>query len=281
MTVNDHEIDVLLRRYAPRVAKPAAIDHLDADELNAFAEGQLPVTARQRYVSHLADCDDCRKLASQLAVTTGAAAEARLPASQAAAESWRQKLSALFAPATLRYAAFAAVLVAVVGIGFLVWQRPEFRNANLIAENQPETAPAEAPRQAAANRESTKEPAVPQATVPRTGDQKQLESADANSPPPAKPADTLAAAKAPAPVTNTARADDQPRAEASPSYAPPPPGNENFGFTRGRENQNVSPSPGGPRRNENFEKYREKEIDRARAAEVAKTRDEDLNLVAS
>jgi hypothetical protein len=37
MTVNDHEIDVLLRRYAPRVAKPAAIDHLDADELNAFA----------------------------------------------------------------------------------------------------------------------------------------------------------------------------------------------------------------------------------------------------
>lgn len=284
MTVNDKEIDVLLRRYAPRVAQPAAIDHLDADELNAFAEGKLPVTARQRYVSHLADCDDCRKLASQLAVATGAATEARVPASQATAASWRQKLSVLFAPATMRYAAFAAVLVAVVGIGLIVWQRPEFRNARMITPEQSETAPAENPKQASAEGESAKEfttsPAVPQATVPRMDDKKQLESAGANPPPPAKPADTLAGLREPAPISKSAQAEEQPRTEATPSYAPPP-SNENFGYTRGRENQNISPSPGGPRRNENFEKYKEREMDRSRAAEVAKTRDENSNIVAN
>src|SRR5450759_3032863 len=78
MTSNDAQIDVLLRRYAGQSQRDAATEHLDADEFNAFAEGSLPEAARARYVSHLADCDDCRKVVSQLAISSGAvvAAEA-------------------------------------------------------------------------------------------------------------------------------------------------------------------------------------------------------------
>jgi len=60
MSFEDPQIDVLLRRHAERAGSKAAIEHLDADELNAFAERSLPVAARSRFVSHLADCDDCR-----------------------------------------------------------------------------------------------------------------------------------------------------------------------------------------------------------------------------
>ena len=72
MSFEDTQIDVLLRRHAERARSNSAIEHLDADELNAFAEGSLPVAARSRCVSHLADCDDCRRLVSQLAIGAGA-----------------------------------------------------------------------------------------------------------------------------------------------------------------------------------------------------------------
>src|SRR6266446_2392863 len=76
MSFEDTQIDVLLRRHAERARSNAGIEHLDADELNAFAEGALPAAARSRYVSHLADCDDCRRLVSQLAISAGAVAKA-------------------------------------------------------------------------------------------------------------------------------------------------------------------------------------------------------------
>ena len=78
----DKEIDSLLRRHAGAGAearaggenqraaqKPA---HLDADELSAFAEGALPAGARLAAVSHLADCEECRGLAVNLARAAGA-----------------------------------------------------------------------------------------------------------------------------------------------------------------------------------------------------------------
>ncbi len=72
MTSNDPQIDVLLRRYAGQSQSQTAAEHLDADELNAFAEGSLPAAARARYVSHLIDCDNCRQIVSQLAISSGA-----------------------------------------------------------------------------------------------------------------------------------------------------------------------------------------------------------------
>ncbi|HEV2904444.1 MAG TPA: zf-HC2 domain-containing protein, partial [Pyrinomonadaceae bacterium] len=142
--LNDKDMDVLIGRYAKSAARGTPVEHPDADELNAFAEGALPPAARQRYLSHFADCDDCRKLVSQLAVTTGAGVEARIPASEPVAEPWWKKLGSVFAIPTLRYAAFAVVLLAVVGIAFLVWRPPAQRNGEMIAQNQPQTNPVEA-----------------------------------------------------------------------------------------------------------------------------------------
>lgn len=136
MTHNDAQIDVLMRRYARNADSNAPADHLDADELNAFAEGRLPAAARSSYVSHLADCDDCRKLATDLAITAGAAAKVTT-AQKTDAASWRQKLGAFFAPPVLRYAAFAAVLVGAVSISFLA-----VRNRN-NSELRSTTAPNE------------------------------------------------------------------------------------------------------------------------------------------
>ena len=275
MSVNDKEIDVLLRRFANN-APVSGSEHLDADQLNAFAEGALPPAARQRYVSHLADCENCRKLASQLVIATGSAVETPVPASQPVTESWWRKLSALFAPPALRYAAFALVLVAVVGVSFLIWRRPALQRGETVASNQPGPASTELSKSAPVEtterqKEETRKPedliakAVPQATV-----------APFNQP----GATTATTSPAVAAKTQTesertalaARAPEAPRVEASPSYAPPPP-TENYKLEdRARDQRNVSePTPSGPRRD--YDKY--KAIDRARAGDVTKERDEE------
>lgn len=67
----DKEIDSLLRK-ADRGTlvgstpgdKPQV--HLDADQLAAFAENAIPEKSRGLYMSHLADCDRCRRILSGL-----------------------------------------------------------------------------------------------------------------------------------------------------------------------------------------------------------------------
>src|SRR5580765_4806980 len=60
------------------------------------------------------------------------------PVSQpAVTESWWQKVGRFFAPGRLRYAAFAAVLVAVAGIGFAVWRNSQKPPVNLVAQGGP------------------------------------------------------------------------------------------------------------------------------------------------
>src|SRR5437773_12397929 len=109
MSFEDPQIDVLLRRHAERARSKAAIEHLDADELKAFAEGYLPAAARSRYVSHLADCDDCRRLVSQLAISAGAVAKAEAAGAPATGHiAWVERLGAFVRPSVLRYGAFAA-----------------------------------------------------------------------------------------------------------------------------------------------------------------------------
>jgi hypothetical protein len=137
------QIDRLLRRHARRgpeqsadVASTDASElgssgssaHLDADELNAFAENALPAAARMRYSAHLADCDRCRKLATDLALASGVLNElekAAGPRTASDKREWRGWIAALFAPAVLRYAASALVLVGVATIGFLVFRSGE------------------------------------------------------------------------------------------------------------------------------------------------------------
>ena len=70
----DKEIDSLLRKNGEGVrgvlvgdtpgGKPKV--HLDADQLSAFAENAVPEKSRGLYMSHLADCDRCRRILSGL-----------------------------------------------------------------------------------------------------------------------------------------------------------------------------------------------------------------------
>ena len=85
----DGEIDSVLRGHARRgVVRPAVWEggvrpshsdeaaqgaHLDADEIAAFGEGALPAASRARYSAHLADCDDCRRSVTQIALAAGVA----------------------------------------------------------------------------------------------------------------------------------------------------------------------------------------------------------------
>lgn len=284
--LNDKDMDVLIGRYAKGAAKGTPVEHPDADELNAFAEGALPPSARQRYLSHFADCDDCRKLVSQLAVTTGAGVEVRIPAFEPVAEPWWKKLSAVFAIPTLRYAAFTVVLLAVGGIAFLAWRQPAQRNAEMVAQNQPQTSPVEAVKPATTqepqvarneNTQPSSNTAIPQPPVSstsETSDQNRSGLTTLSPPPPPKPADALAAKDTAPVVAGAARSDDAPRAQSTPSYAPAPA--ETYRMeSRERAQQSPGASPGGPRRNESYDKS--KVLDRASSGDFAKARDEGDN----
>ena len=251
MTSNDAQMDVLLRRYAGHSQGTAATEHLDADEINAFAEGSLPAAARSRYVSHLVDCDDCRQIVSQLAISSGALiptqAETRAGVQ---GYTWWKRLSGFFSPLTLRYAAFAMVLIAAAGVVFLVIRRP--RESNLVAQRQqnervPESVakapndalpqtPSSSQSDANENKQSSVTSPAPTPDSDRIAklDEPKNEDRAASALKPAKEADaistpSLAASKKAEPgVTGPV-----------PSYAPPPPGESQRAQTETREEQKI------------------------------------------
>lgn len=159
----DRQIDSLLRDHARRAdGRPAgrevgAAAHLDADELSAFAENSLPARARARHTAHLAECGECRKLVSQITLSSGVAEEierregaravglaaspasrsssspsalAASPASaQTPAPGWRERFASLFGAGAWRYAMpLAALLVVSAAVLLLMSGR---RNADL------------------------------------------------------------------------------------------------------------------------------------------------------
>src|SRR5437016_3716785 len=101
------QIDLLLRSLAkserrdspwePTRENRALSDHLDADELNCFAEGVVPAPARARYMAHLADCESCRDFVVSLSQASGAAARYETLEQQTGSGFWR-KMAALFSP---------------------------------------------------------------------------------------------------------------------------------------------------------------------------------------
>ena len=67
----DKEIDALLRKARDDrgvLVGDSPKQHLDADELAAFAENVLPEKTKQFYMVHIADCDRCRKILSSLLI---------------------------------------------------------------------------------------------------------------------------------------------------------------------------------------------------------------------
>ena len=228
MTSNDKQIDLLMRRYAKAAPRWGAPDHLDADELSAFAEGALPATTRSRYVSHLADCDDCRKQVSDLAISSGAIVRAEQGQSAAGeGRTFWQVLAGMFALPVLRYAAFGAVVLIVAGVALVALRRP--RDSGLIALNEPTNqergsalkppsavqggAPSKQANSGTASESSSQ--VAPTNNQAAKGTETRGDQTQPLSPVPMKDGT--------APVAVEKKAGETEIAKAAPSYAPPPP----------------------------------------------------------
>ncbi len=117
----NNEMDLLLRRLGRRqdVFTHDAGDHLDMDELNAYAENAVPAAARARYTEHLAECSPCRELVVQLSASAGVAI-APQPATVPEPSGLKKFLASLLSPMVLRYAAPALGLIVVAAIGVMM-----------------------------------------------------------------------------------------------------------------------------------------------------------------
>src|SRR6185369_6594432 len=142
---NNNEVDLLLRALARQRSSAAgqsgsdggdaesiSSDHLDADELNSYAEGLAPAPARARYTEHLAACANCRSIVVGLTQAAGIANRIEAPEQTRGAGFW-QRLSEFLSPRVLGYAIPALVLTAVIGIGFVALRQRE--GSQLVAQN--------------------------------------------------------------------------------------------------------------------------------------------------
>jgi hypothetical protein len=278
METNDAQIDLLMRRYARHAESHAATEHLDADELNAFTEGTLPSATRARYVSHLVECDDCRQVATQLAIASGATGkvEAAWPREAVTRSRW-QKLTILFALPKLRYAAFAVLLVAAAGVLFLALRHR--REATLVARSEPTSqTPVSALKPAEESGSQAGQKAQNYAdrsgTVSESAQNSNLNSkrdeskaAENSAPPPKLEKETAPSTGNPA--LEVRRAAEPAIAQSSPSFAPPPP-NERAEI-RSRDQQNAGGIAGatGPRK---IQSPSDKMLERVRTGETSKDR---------
>ena len=294
MTPNDAQIDLLLRSHSRKANSPgngaeAAGDrvpeHLDADELNAFAEGMLPAATRARYVSHLADCDRCRKLVTQVTMAIGSTEPARVAAVDEVSEraSLWQKFRDVFALAKLRYAAFALVLIAAVGVTFLalrseresrrltgITEVPQSQDTAVRQPEQPGSAGASSETGARSeNRSATSTPAVPSHD---SGTTKNKSEEVAASAPPLKETELAKSG----PVVPSKRAEPA-VSEVVPSYAPPPPNERADTASSGEKDlkAGVAASQPAPKPSQADDEFRN--ADRARAEENARGREMNID----
>jgi hypothetical protein len=236
------EMDSLLRRHARREGVPvygagdtpgasstgrtSVGPHLDADEMNAYTEGKLPAPVRARYVSHLADCDQCRRIVTALALAANIPHEDQEREARQGAltkSSWREWLAALFAPPMIRYGAGALVLLCVAGVVFVAMRQQQASRQKeepaLVARNDERKAEsASAVRTEPGQQPSPLTPASP--VVPG-GEASPAQDAKAKRPATETGADTVAE-QANGPTTKeTARA-DAPLSATEPSLARDP-----------------------------------------------------------
>ena len=147
-TTENNEMDLLLRalgrnasarsRDATLLQSDRAIGaHLDADELNCYAEGVASTAERARYVKHLTDCDSCRRIVADLVPAAGVTRRYEVK-EEKAGWSLRERLAAMFAPSVLRFAVPAVALVTVMAIAIVVWRRQQ--QTEFVAQNQTPTS---------------------------------------------------------------------------------------------------------------------------------------------
>lgn len=245
-----NEIDLLLRKLGTEPSGSATeMQHLDVDELSAYAENALPMSARQRCTEHLADCSRCRKIVSGLTQAAGVTIREKEEL-KTETSSWRKYFAAFLSPVFLRYAVPAILGVAILSIGLIVF-RQQRSDRDLVSQNvqqEPVTlAERTAPQasgdntstlqdQQQAQRDSVKKEnqpsqakASPEATTARADQsgQEAKEKQDKPAPPPAAaPTQAVAAAAAkPTVVSNevqTRSEDEQKKRVARVAEEPAP-----------------------------------------------------------
>ena len=139
----NNEIDLLLRRLSQRQGGSVSdadlhvdSDHLDADELNSYAENVLPAAARMRYTEHLADCSKCRELVVQLSASVPVVA-AKDTVTAPEPSGLRRFLASFFSPMVLRYAVPALGLIVVAAIGFVAFRSNQPRQDVALSASPP------------------------------------------------------------------------------------------------------------------------------------------------
>lgn len=143
----DKEIDALMRAKGVLIGDTPPKGHLDADEIAAFAENALPERTRALHMAHIADCDRCRKILSNLiAIDAEAEPEKAAVAVPASAPSgieipWYRKL---FLFPDLAYVMGGLMLVIGGLIGISVYQSSlgvGDAAVSQITENEPARGP--------------------------------------------------------------------------------------------------------------------------------------------
>jgi cytoskeletal protein RodZ len=229
----NNEMDLLLRRLSRQDGgsarggqAPIDEQHLDADELSAYAQNALPPTTRTRYTEHLADCSTCRKLVTELSLSLGAATVAAPVETVHGPGGLKKFLAGLLSPLVLRYAVPALGVIVVMVIGFVVLRqqkRQEFvARVDEQEQRPPLTKQTETP--ATAGKEIPEPPAAPNT---RPDDSLQAETGSArdrvSKPAEAKPESKSGAGAGtaePAPVTKNEKSVDD-RATIAPTPTPP------------------------------------------------------------
>jgi hypothetical protein len=122
-------MDLLLRNMPKRtssVSEPSnggqQTAHLDADELNAFAEHSLPSAARTRYTAHLVDCSRCRKLVAELSAAAGLPRAESITDREVHTSFW-QRLPAFLSPSVLRFALPALAILGVITVAMITFRQ--------------------------------------------------------------------------------------------------------------------------------------------------------------
>jgi putative zinc finger protein len=223
-----NEMDLLLRRLGRRdesTVSNAADEHLDADELSAYAENALPAAARARYTAHLAECSNCRKILVQLSSSAGVVS-ATESVKASGPSVWSRFLAGLFTPMVLRYAAPALGLIVVAVIGFVVLRRdqsPEYVTQVSNNEQRPTALPAAEPTASVVDSPS-KAAAKQEDLAEQQKRNLQAETAPApNAPPSVSSIETEVskdAAAQPKPQQQPATANEAPPVKAAPEERP-------------------------------------------------------------
>lgn len=237
--VFDKEMDAVLRHVAAEVGTSVPVDgHIDADAVAAFVENVLPQTTRTKYITHFADCDDCRNILAAAIGSAEPVTDTVLDTTPTAiTESTVPWYRRLFSTPILAYGMGAMVL----GFGAIILYQSTLRDTDSLAQLDTSAANvASAPivrpeEQVASNKASVpsdnelptvNETAVPSATpglgvssnaVPRTDSGKSSEVAreiDGSTrtfspPPPPPPAVTGEQSVAGAPTVQIDGADER------------------------------------------------------------------------